>query len=121
MTQREIFSRNLKKLFAESGKQQIELAEYLRVSESNVTRWLHCTSYPRIDTLEKIARYFGVPVTYLQTERPGGMVTLDASPEEAEMIDLYRGATDDARDDAKMLLVRHQSKKEAMSSTSTSA
>lgn len=119
MNQREIFSKNLKKLFNESGKQQIELAEYLKVTKPLVTIWLRGTSYPRIDTLEKIAQFFGVPISYLYTEDPAGTVTIDATADEAELVDAYRAAEDTAREYAKDMLLTHP--KKAMSSTSTSA
>ncbi|HSH52943.1 MAG TPA: XRE family transcriptional regulator [Bacteroidales bacterium] len=59
-TQREIFSKNLKKLIEKRGIDQRILADYLGTSEMSVSNWVNGNKYPRIGNIQKIADYFGV-------------------------------------------------------------
>lgn len=59
-TQREIFSKNLKKLIEKRGIDQRILADYLGISEMSVSNWVNGNKYPRIGNIQKMADYFGV-------------------------------------------------------------
>src|SRR5699024_3116603 len=59
-TQREIFSKNLKKLIEKRGIDQRILADYLKTSEMSVSNWVNGLKYPRIGNIQKMADYFGV-------------------------------------------------------------
>jgi len=45
-----------------------ELAEHLGVSESQVTNWVRGRSYPRFETLWKMAKFLGVKLDDLYDE-----------------------------------------------------
>lgn len=55
-----IFSKNLKLFITKSGKDRKEVAEDLEIPYSTLTDWINGKKYPRIDNIEKIAKYFGV-------------------------------------------------------------
>ena len=57
---REIFARNLSYYVEHSGRTQRELAEYVGVAPSTFNVWMKGGKYPRIDKIEKLARYFGI-------------------------------------------------------------
>lgn len=57
---KEVFSKNLKRYIAESGKDRRELAKIWGFPYSTVTEWINGKKYPRIDRIEKMANYFGV-------------------------------------------------------------
>ena len=59
-TQREIFSKNLKKLIEKRGIDQRILADYLGISEMSVSNRVNGNKYPRIGNIQKMADYFGV-------------------------------------------------------------
>src|SRR5690625_7403346 len=59
-TQREIFSKNLKKLIEKRGIDQRILADYLGISEMSVSNWVNGNKYPRIGNIQKMADYLGV-------------------------------------------------------------
>ena len=57
---REVFAKNLKKQISRSGKHRRQIAEELDCSYSTLTDWVNGKKYPRIDSIEKLAEYFGV-------------------------------------------------------------
>jgi len=63
------FSSGLKKLLTEYNVKQIDLAAYLGVSKSTISNYLSGLSYPRMETLQKIATYFGTSVDYFIEEK----------------------------------------------------
>lgn len=60
MNQREILSKNLKRLIKSKGIDQRILADYLGISEMSVSYWVNGAKYPRMSNIQKMADYFGV-------------------------------------------------------------
>lgn len=58
--EREIFSKNLRKLIQRKGIDQKILSDYLGISEMSVSNWVNGTKYPRMGNVQKMADYFGV-------------------------------------------------------------
>ena len=90
---REIFCRNLNRLFLESEKQKKELAAFVGVSDNTVTSWVKGRKVPRMDKIDMICSFFGVSRSSIITEKSVNTVlppqpTL--SKEEIEMIMQYR-------------------------------
>lgn len=57
---KEIFAKNLKMFIAKSGKDRKEVAADLNIPYSTLTDWANARKYPRIDSIEKLAAYFGI-------------------------------------------------------------
>lgn len=57
---KEVFAENLRFYMERSGKTQKELAEIVGVSAPTVNDWLKAKKYPRIDKVERLAKYFGI-------------------------------------------------------------
>lgn len=57
---REIFASNLRRLLAESGKKQADLAKYLGITNASVNDWVRGKKMPRIDKIDKICAFFVV-------------------------------------------------------------
>ena len=107
MNDREIFRDNLNYYLESSGKMQRELAEYVGAKYTTVSGWTRGISYPRADAMEKIANFFGIPTTQLIGQRDSKQIS-SLSSDERELISLYRGADDRAREDALDTLRKHQ-------------
>lgn len=60
MAHREVFSRNLKKYMALSGKSRREICEALGYSYFTFSDWVVGKKMPRMDKVEQLANYFGV-------------------------------------------------------------
>lgn len=57
---KEVLAKNLKKFIAKSGKDRSTIAVELGLSYSTLTDWVNGKKYPRINSIEKLAIYFGV-------------------------------------------------------------
>lgn len=60
MTNNIVFSNNLKRYIAKSGKDRGEIAEELNISYSTLTDWINGNKYPRINNMNKLAEYFNI-------------------------------------------------------------
>ena len=68
MNNREIFKENLNYYLTVSGRLQKDLAEYVGAKTTTVSGWTRGISYPRADAMEKIAMFFGIPMSKLVDE-----------------------------------------------------
>lgn len=57
---KQVFSRNLSRYIADSGKTQKELADIIGVSAPTFNEWVSGKKFPRIDKIQKLADYFGI-------------------------------------------------------------
>ena len=62
MTNREAFRGNINRLIDKFHCTQQDIATYTGASLPAVSSWVTGSAYPRADTMEKIAKYFGVSV-----------------------------------------------------------
>ena len=60
MGNKEVFAKNLRTLMKSSGKDRKEIAKALGIPYSTLTDWANARKYPRINSIEKMAQYFGV-------------------------------------------------------------
>ena len=60
MGNKEVFAKNLRIFMKNSGKDRKEIAKALGVPYSTLTDWANARKYPRINSIEKMAQYFGV-------------------------------------------------------------
>lgn len=58
--QKQIFSKNLSYLIAQSGKQQKEIAKDLKIPYTTFHTWVRGTSMPNAAKIQTLAEYFGV-------------------------------------------------------------
>lgn len=66
--QRDIFSKNLKKLINASGKMQREVADDLNIGATTLNNWCAGTAIPSYQKIKSLADYFKVHVTDLTDE-----------------------------------------------------
>ena len=64
----EIFSKNLSRYLAESGKTQKEVAAAIGVSTGTFCDWVKQRSYPRMDKVQRLAEFFGISKSDLVEE-----------------------------------------------------
>lgn len=58
-------ARNLRKFLELRGMQDKALMDITGASQTAISEWLNAKKYPRIDKIEKMANYFGVPKSAL--------------------------------------------------------
>ena len=96
MDNKDIFASNLKRQMELRGKSRNDISEALGISYFTVTDWVKGRKYPRMDKVEMLANYFGVPKSALIEDRK------EQSPEELKLnegeqllIDLFRKIPED--------------------------
>lgn len=57
---KDVFAKNLKYYMEREGKNQKEMAAIVGVSAPTFNEWLKAKKYPRIDKIERLAKYFGI-------------------------------------------------------------
>lgn len=67
---KEVLARNLRYYIERSGKDRRALAEIWGFPYSTVTEWINARKYPRIDRIEIMADYFGIPKSALIEDYP---------------------------------------------------
>lgn len=68
--QRRVFSKNLNRFIAASGKMQLEIANELGLKTSTLNNWCKGKALPRMSELRMLADYFKAGVTDLIDEKP---------------------------------------------------
>ena len=66
---REVMARNIKRNMERMGVNATEVCRALDIKQNTFSDWLHAKTYPRIDKIEKMARYFGVSKADLVEDR----------------------------------------------------
>jgi transcriptional regulator with XRE-family HTH domain len=69
MSNKEIFSYNLKYYMDMEGKSRKEVADAIDVSYFTFTDWVKGKTYPRMNMVEKLAKYFGIRISDLVEKR----------------------------------------------------
>lgn len=64
----EIIATNLTYYLNRSGKSQLDLAEYMEVSQATISNWCKGTKLPRMDKIDKICRFFGISRSELMSD-----------------------------------------------------
>lgn len=78
-------------LLNERGIKRAELCRATGIGDSTVRTWIARAAMPSAEAAFKVAQYFGVTVEYLLTgKNPSDASELYISPEESELIDIYR-------------------------------
>lgn len=63
-----VFATNLKRLMDLNKKSRRDISEALGISYFTITDWANGRKYPRMDKVEMLANYFGVPKSALIEE-----------------------------------------------------
>jgi len=70
-------SKNLQKYIEVNGKERSEVAKDLEVSYSTLSDWINGNTYPRIDRIENMARYFKISKSDLIEEHEESYYYID--------------------------------------------
>lgn len=84
MTHREIFSTNLRRKMEEAGKTRKDICEALGFSYYTVTDWVKGKKMPRMDKVEKIAKYFDCLISDLIEEQKNPTTKIDSGMSKAK-------------------------------------
>lgn len=82
------FSANLKKYMIDNNLDIKQVASIVDKNADEIISWLNMDAVPSVGEVQKLADYFGVSVEVFDTE--ANLHYIDLSPEEEEIIKLYR-------------------------------
>ena len=57
---KEVMAKNIKNNMAKMGVNATEVCKALDIKQNTFSDWIHAKTYPRIDKIELMARYFGI-------------------------------------------------------------
>ena len=94
-----VMANNIKRYLQQFGKTQKELCETLGFKETTVSSWMSGKSYPRIDRIEKMAKYFGVKKADLIEDHLEDVYMVKLNKKEKDLIQKYRKLDIDIQED----------------------
>lgn len=62
---KETLARNLRRILEARGMQAKDLCEIAGASQTSISEWMTAKKYPRIDKIERMANFFGIPKSAL--------------------------------------------------------
>ena len=91
MDNKNVFATNLKKQMESKGKSRNDICNALGISYFTVSDWVNGKKYPRMDKVEKLAAFFGIPKSDLIEERKviyieEGHVVDEENPHELKLL-----------------------------------
>ena len=93
MSHKTIFSTNLKRKMEESGKTRMDICNALGFSYYTITDWVNGKKMPRMDKVEKLAKYFDCLISELIEEKKQSTDS-ELSIKKREFIRKVEGMTD---------------------------
>jgi ribosome-binding protein aMBF1 (putative translation factor) len=90
---REVMARNIKRNMEKMGVNATEICRTLGIKQNTFSDWLHAKTYPRIDKIEMMARYFGVSKADL-VEDQSSIKEIVLSSDERTVIETMRNDKD---------------------------
>ena len=111
MSHKEIFSANLIKKMEEEGKTRRDICESLGFSYYTVTDWVKGKKMPRMDKVEKLAKYFNCLISDLIEEKnPTTETDSEISQAKADLIKKVMQMSDEELQKLDLLLQIVESK-----------
>lgn len=87
--------KELRETYAGQGISQEQLAAHIKVTPNTVSRWETATYKPKIADLERLAKFFGVPIS--------SFLPLDQQPNTPELNALFSATADLKKEDIQAL------------------
>ena len=94
-----VFANNLKKYMDLHGKSRKDVCEALGISYYTFSDWCNAKKFPRINSLEALANYFGIEKSdLLENKEKKPATTSELSEKEKKLMDLLLSVPDDKID-----------------------
>lgn len=91
---RNIMARNILKYMKKKDVTAADICKALNIKQNTFSDWINAKTYPRVEKIKMLAKYFGIPMFLLVDD--GSHIAL--SLEEDEVIHAYRNADDSLKD-----------------------
>lgn len=97
---KEIMAKNIQKYMDLNNAKATDICKALDIKQNTFSDWVNAKTYPRIDAIEKLAKYFGVSKAALVEDLSDYDYTMD----EHDIIIEYRNSDKTTRDAVRRLL-----------------
>jgi transcriptional regulator with XRE-family HTH domain len=105
-----IIANNLVRLLKDKNRTQLELAEYLGVTQATISNWCNGIKMPRMDKIDLICEFFNIKRSDLMDNSPDVKVVekehVRLSLREDRIISRFRFLDSDAKDFVENILIR---------------
>ena len=98
---KQIMARNISDQLIKNNVTATDVCKALGFKQNTFSDWVNAKTYPRIDAIEKMARYFDIPKSQLVEHTPDVVV---CNNEEMEFLIEFRNADKSTREMIKRLL-----------------
>lgn len=96
-----VMAENINYYMAVNGKTRSDICNALHIKYTTFTDWVNGKTYPRIDKIEMLAKYFGISKADLVEKRkPVQSMTEEEQRKYAEILRLYEAASPEKQDAA---------------------
>jgi transcriptional regulator with XRE-family HTH domain len=96
MDNKDIFASNLKRQMELKGKSRNDISNALGISYFTITDWVKGKKYPRMDKVEMLANYFGIPKSDLiEDKKESSPDKVELTEGEQMLLDLFRLVPED--------------------------
>jgi transcriptional regulator with XRE-family HTH domain len=96
MDNKDIFASNLKRQMELKGKSRNDISTALGISYFTITDWVKGKKYPRMDKVEMLANYFGIPKSDLiEDKKESSPVEIQLNEGEKMLLELFRKIPED--------------------------
>lgn len=79
---KEVMAKNLKRLMSSKGVNATDVCRALKFKHNTFSSWVNCKTYPRIDKIEMMAKYFDVSKSALIEDYTFSDSVESSTPEE---------------------------------------
>jgi transcriptional regulator with XRE-family HTH domain len=98
---KQIMARNIQHYMRKNNIKATEVCEALNIKQNTFSDWVNAKTYPRIDAIERLARYFHVSKAYLVEDIHEVDFLTD---DEAQLLIDYRNADTSTQESIRRLL-----------------
>lgn len=98
---KEVMAKNITYYMALHGKTRADMSRELNIKYTTLTDWIKGNTYPRIDKIEIMARYFGIEKSDLvEAKDPSHNLDkhIQISANDQELLDKYHALDDSGRE-----------------------
>lgn len=99
-----VMAYNIQRFMKEKGVRSIDVANAIGVPKSTFSSWTTGSMYPRIDKIEKLAKFFGCTKADLVEDPSSVIHQYEMTTDEYKLICLYRDADEETKSMIKRLL-----------------
>lgn len=86
---KEVMAKNISYYMNLHGKTRADVSRELHIKYTTLTDWIKGNTYPRIDKIELMARYFGIEKSDLVESKDSAVKKITVTSSESDLLDAF--------------------------------